>query len=103
MSRSYKFRKTGKIVFFKESNSKFGKKSASSAVRRAEDVPNGKAYKKFFCSYDICDYRWSEPKYNAYEFRLKWESRDDNLFTCFSYCHNWKKAYRKYLKLYIIK
>lgn len=102
MSRSYKFRKTGKIIFFKESNSKFGKKSASSAVRRAEDVPNGKAYKKFFCSYNICDYRWSEPKYSAYEFRLKWERRDNDLI-CFSDFHNWKEAYRCYFKIYIMK
>lgn len=103
MSRSYRFRKTGKIVFFKESNSKFGKKSASSAVRRAKDVPNGMAYKKFFCSYDICDYRWAEPKYSAYDFRLKLGRYDDELLNYSYDFRNWKEAYRCYFKIYIMK
>lgn len=103
MSRSYKFRKTGKIVFFKEANGKFGKKSASSAVRRAKDVPDGKAYRKFFCSYIICDYRCPKTKYNAHEFRIKWESRDDELFFYLSRFSDWKDAYRKYFKIHIMK
>lgn len=33
------------------------KKFANKVVRHTKDVPNGKAYKKLFCSYDICDWR----------------------------------------------
>ena len=36
----------------------FFKNYANRVVRKSKDVPNGKAYKRFFCSYDICDYKW---------------------------------------------
>jgi hypothetical protein len=36
----------------------FFKNYANKVVRKSRDIPNGKAYKKFFCSYDICDYKW---------------------------------------------
>ena len=49
MSRSYKHRKSG-VVHFKEQNSKFGKRQAAAAVRRAADVPNDNQYRKYYCS-----------------------------------------------------
>ena len=55
MSRSYKYRK-GAVIYFKEQNCKFAKKRASRAVRRAVDVPDGKQYRKFYCSWNISDY-----------------------------------------------
>ena len=105
MSRSYKHRKSA-VIHFKEQNSKFGKKQASSAVRRAVDVPNGKQYKKFYCSYNISDYAWIEPKYTRDEFRRKWFDTAHNnsggthdLFVyCRKKCQNWKEAYRFYIK-----
>ena len=38
------------------SGKKLGKRLANRAVRRARDVPNGKGYRKFFESWDICDF-----------------------------------------------
>lgn len=35
---------------------RFGKRWANRRVRRTPDVPNGKAYRKFYESYDICDF-----------------------------------------------
>lgn len=52
MSRSYKkhpYEGCG-------SDKKHGKKHANRKVRRTEDVPNGKAYKKLYNSYNIVDY-----------------------------------------------
>lgn len=53
MSRSYK-----KYPVIKDKNSGM-KKCANRKIRRSkymEDIPNGKAYRKFSETYDICDY-----------------------------------------------
>lgn len=71
MSRSYKHRKSA-VIHIKDQNSKFGKRQASAAVRRAADVPNGRQYRKFYCSWNISDYEWTEKKYTRDEFRRKW-------------------------------
>jgi hypothetical protein len=34
------------------------KKFANKRVRRTWDIPDGMAYKKLFCSYEICDWKW---------------------------------------------
>jgi hypothetical protein len=42
------------------------KRIANRKVRRIPDVPNGKAYRKVYCSWNICDwrFRWNpEPVY----------------------------------------
>ena len=55
MSRSYK-RTPG---FTDNSSSKIGKRFANKAVRQYKgDIPNGAGYKKLFCSYDICDFKF---------------------------------------------
>lgn len=36
------------------------KNYANRVVRHSKNVPCGKAYKKFYSSYDICDYKWEE-------------------------------------------
>jgi hypothetical protein len=57
MSRSRK-----KHPIIKDHN-KGMKRIANHKVRRTLDVPNGKAYRKIFGSYDICDWRfWWNPK-----------------------------------------
>ena len=43
------------------------KKFANKKVRHEEDLPNGRAFKKVFCSYDICDYKWRQTKEEAIE------------------------------------
>lgn len=50
MSRSYKKNPISK------DNSRGAKQQANGVVRRAQDVPNGKQYKKFYSQYDICDW-----------------------------------------------
>lgn len=71
MSRSYK-----KTPFVKcEKSCKKGKKWANKRVRTSVNVLPHKAYKKLFCSWDICDYydimTWNEyqlwKKENGYE------------------------------------
>lgn len=42
---------------YKDCN-KFMKTYANHRVRHKEEVPNGGAYKKFTCSWDICDWTW---------------------------------------------
>ena len=106
MSRSYKHRKSP-VVHIKDPNNKFCKKQASAAVRRAADVPNGKQYRKFYCSWDISDYEWTETKYTREEFRRKWF--DTSHYNADKYgkdrfdhyrkrYRNWREAYRDYIR-----
>lgn len=44
-------------MFVDRSSKKLGKRLASRAVRRAKDVPNGKGYRKYFESWNICDFK----------------------------------------------
>ena len=111
MSRSYKHRKSA-VVHFKEQNSKFGKRQAAAAVRRAADVPNGSQYKKYYCSWDISDYAWTVRKYTRDEFRRKWfasahsrpdrGTREDFAFYRKRF-RNWKEAYRFYIRFHKTK
>lgn len=106
MSRSYKHRKS-KVVHFKDQNNKFCKRQASAVVRRAADVPNGKQYRKYYCSWNISDYAWIEQKYTRDEFRRKWfdtslyntDRRNHSLFEYYRReFRNWKEAYRSYIR-----
>ena len=51
MSRSYK-----KSPVCKDPNNKYMKRFANKTVRHSMSVPDGKAYRKFFQSYNISDY-----------------------------------------------
>ena len=53
MSRSYKTE-----PWITDGPHAWAKKHANKRVRRSLNVPNGKAYRKFSCSYDICDYKF---------------------------------------------
>lgn len=106
MSRSYKHRKSS-VIHFKENNDKEHKRNAVIAVRNATDVPNGSQYKKFYCSWNICDYRWIQEKYTRDEFRKKWfdtlhSNKNKRGFDSFDFhrkkFRTWKEAYRFYLK-----
>lgn len=59
MSRSYK-----KTPGWKGTSS-FGKRQANKRVRRTKDVPNGRSFKKLYCSYDICD--WADLYFSKQE------------------------------------
>ena len=55
LSRSYK-----KYPCCKDERScKNGQRFANKTIRQYNDViPNGKAYKRLYCSWDICDYKF---------------------------------------------
>ena len=62
MSRSYKH-----TDFVKDSNKKFMKRFANKKVRHSKNVPNGGAYKKVFCSWEISDFKWRWTREEAIE------------------------------------
>jgi len=71
MSRSY--RKPYVTDGYKGSKRKqFCKKYANNVVSKTEDVPDGKAYRKFSNTYDICDYRWHESPSGIKKHWPKW-------------------------------
>lgn len=85
MSRSYK-----KYPFVKDkSGSKHGKKFANKKVRHAKNLPNGKAYKKVYESWDICDYKYLWTRKDAIE---DWLSSKPN---------SWKRKHFKTLEDYL--
>lgn len=55
MSRSY--RKPWYVDSYGSKVKKFFKRQASRAVRNALDVPNGKAYRKYYDPYKIVDWK----------------------------------------------
>jgi len=57
MSRSY--RKAWVTDGYKGSSRKqYYKQLANKHLRKIQDIPNGRAYRKFFESWNICDYRY---------------------------------------------
>lgn len=65
MSRSYR------APWVKDQASRGIKRFANKAWRHKKDVPDGMAYKKYFESYSICDFRWmvSKPYPGNWEWR----------------------------------
>lgn len=88
MSRSYK-----KVPCYKDYNRGM-KQRANRYLRRSYlDIPSGRAYKKLFCSYDICDYKFLKT-FSSYK---KWISK---------HCHKRYpegELYRKWYKYYKMK
>ena len=85
MSRSYK-----KHNRAKDSANKGMKKYANKKVRHTKNVPNGKAYKKVFCSWNISDYNWIWTKEEAIE---NYNSASDN---------SWIKKHYETLEKYLM-
>ncbi len=97
MSRSYKH-----TILCKDKNGRYSKSLSSRAVRRTDKIADGGAYKKLFCSWEICDYRYD---YNTDERSLRkwmneWERKDSLLHRLYP---NRKQAYRAWLKCYKMK
>lgn len=74
MSRSYR------APWVKDKATRGMKRFANKAWRTKKDVPDGMAYKRYFNSYDLCDFRWRIEKpcpgswqwrYMSYEQALK--------------------------------
>lgn len=99
MSRSYK-----KFTICKDKNSKFSKRAAVKVVRRKNDIPNGAKFKRYYCSWDICDYRSKERFYTSKEFRRNWYDKTNKDFEWLrKYYPTWKVAYRHWLRWYRMK
>jgi hypothetical protein len=65
MSRSY--REPWITDGYGSKSKRFKKRQANRAIRHAKEVPDGKAYRKFSDSWDICDYKWCwDPKPHYY-------------------------------------
>lgn len=56
MSRSY--RKPWTVDGYGSKGKRKEKQFANKAVRNTAGIPNGKAYRKFYCSWNIADYKW---------------------------------------------
>jgi hypothetical protein len=87
MSRSYK------RVPCRKDYSCGMKRHANRYLRRnCLDVPSGGAYKKFFCSYDICDYRILE---SFHSYRKKWMNHNQNSkYSDQELYRRWYKGYK---------
>jgi len=44
--------------FTQPGRKKFARRLAARKIRHSCDVPDGGAFRKFFCSYNICDYKF---------------------------------------------
>lgn len=88
MSRSYK-----KVPCYKDYNRGMKQRANRHLRRNYLDIPSGRAYKKLFCSYNICDYKFLQT-FSSYK---KWISK-----------HNHRRypedeLYRKWYKYYKMK
>jgi hypothetical protein len=71
MSRSY--RKPYCTDGYKGSLRKqFFKREANKKIRNSEEVPDGKAYRKFYDPWNICDYHYFVPKENLEKWWPEW-------------------------------
>ncbi|MGO4271501.1 hypothetical protein AB4Z22_16925 [Paenibacillus sp. TAF58] len=93
MSRSYK--KSPVSTDHHSPGTRWVKRQAAKAVRRYGGiVENGKSYRKLFCSWDICDYRFYQTREQAV---LEWETnaRLQSRFSKERMLRNWEKFYRR--------
>ena len=69
MSRSY--RKPWAVCSYGTRHKQYAKKEANRLIRRTKDVPNGKAYRKFYDPWNICDYKYpvnvTDPHHEFYQ------------------------------------
>ncbi|MBU7315327.1 hypothetical protein [Paenibacillus oleatilyticus] len=75
---------------------RWAKQQASKAVRRyAGDMQNGKWYRKLFCSWNICDYRFFKTRQQAIH---EWETSSwprDKQMSRKEVILDWFKLYRR--------
>ncbi|OAS13353.1 hypothetical protein [Paenibacillus oryzisoli] len=93
MSRSYK--KSPVCTDHTSPGTRWAKRQAAKAVRRhAGNVENGRSYRKLFCSWNICDYRFYQSKEKAI---LEWETnaRLQSKFSKERILRNWEKSYKR--------
>lgn len=70
MSRSRK--KTSSYTDGRAGTPKYFKRVANKVVRKSKEVPDGRAYKKLYCSWNIHDWKFTyEPGHAWYEKGLR--------------------------------
>ena len=78
----------------KDNCSQFGKKMANRAVRNYKDyIPRGKAYKKLYCSWIICDYKLYT-SWHAYCKENNMEQSEKNSEDYKLLCREWYRYYK---------
>ncbi|MBY9079186.1 hypothetical protein KIH86_24500 [Paenibacillus sp. HN-1] len=94
MSRSVK--KTPACTDHSTPGSRWCKQQASKAVRRyTDDVPHGKWYRKLYCSWIICDYRFFKTRQQAIE---EWETSSYpriRALTRAEVINDWEQCFRR--------
>lgn len=86
MSRSYK-----KVPCCKDYNRGMKQRANRHLRRNYLDIPSGRAYKKLFCSYDICDYRFLETFSSYKKWILKYSHKRYSKEELY---RNWYKYYK---------
>lgn len=75
-------------------HTRYAKKQANKRVRRTDDISDGNAYRKVYCSWDICDYRFLE--YNPEAYRLKLlQKLQGGYITPEKMIENWYRAWMR--------
>uniref|UniRef100_A0A4Y8Q2S8 Uncharacterized protein n=1 Tax=Paenibacillus athensensis TaxID=1967502 RepID=A0A4Y8Q2S8_9BACL len=95
MSRSVK--KSPVYTDHRTPGTRWSKRRASKAVRRFRgEVQDGKWYRKLYCSWNICDYRFFQTREQAVQ---EWETAPDSWFrkspTRALMLQYWAKMYRR--------
>ncbi|SEU27919.1 hypothetical protein [Paenibacillus sp. NFR01] len=94
MSRSVK--KSPACTDHRTPGTRWSKRQASKAVRRyAEEIQDGKWYRKVYCSWNICDYRFYKTKQQAIH---EWETeswRQDRFPTRAAVINDWADSFRR--------
>jgi len=67
MSRSY--REPWFVDSYGSKSKKFDKRHANRKIRNADDVPNGRAYRKYYDPWNIADYKFRWNPYPSIRFR----------------------------------
>ena len=101
MSRSYKKFPVLKDRARTSKDCQKPKTYANHAVRRYIGIPGGKSgFKKLYCSWDICDYRF-RPCNNEKDFRHLWQNGSKTIQIWFG--DDYAKALNEWKKYYIRK
>lgn len=102
MSRSYKKHPfltdngEGRAFAKREANKEFRRKIASD-----EEMPARPKYKKYSCSYDICDYKWRMTREEAIEWYTHYAEHEASAYfkkkypTLESWLKYWEKCHKR--------
>lgn len=94
MSRSYRKRPVIKETNTGRYSAKFGKQAANKTIRRKKEMLCHGSYKKAYCSWCICDYKF---RLTQSEFQREWELEVSPFY---SYLHRHFKSYKEALYWY---